>query len=491
MLINTAMFLPELFLGVFSLGLLFLGLYRPGIRGKEETSLQLALPKGASYGVLILLLVLLGFLWFAHIFQGISFSGFLISDKMSILSKAFICLIGLSWIGFDNRIIESTLERDGIKQFEYPVLCLVSIIGSFLMVSAHHLLAIYFGIALQTIPLYVLISLKKGGGLSKESALKYFLLGSLSSLFLLYGIALVYGFVGSGDFREISTSLEWLTENSLGYSWLQAGFLFIVIGLLFKLGLASLNPWGPDISQGVSNAQMPFLLLIPKISGAILLVRLLFGAFHGLHFLWKPLLLSVALISLVMGSVGAFSQTNIRRFFSYMGLFHMGFFLLGLSSKEFNGAYAGLLYLFIFSGTTLGFLFFWTTLSTNDRNLDKIPQVKGLLKKQPVVAGILCLLLLSLAGLPPFAGFWTTLYLMSTVISGGSFIIGISLASALISAIGYLKIIKVICFEEGHEEIHSTFSWTSGWILLIPFVILFFTAQDFFLEIIREALSSL
>jgi NADH-quinone oxidoreductase subunit N len=297
--------------------------------------------------------------------------------------------------------------------------------------------------------------------------------------------------VGSGDFSEILTALEWGEHTSIGYSWLQVGFFLILGGLLFKLGLFPFHFWTIDVSQGTSNVQIPFLLYISKISGVILLMRVLFESFHPLATFWKPILLWGSLISLVIGAIGAFFQSNIRRLFAYTGLFHVGLALLGLSSKGIMGAYAGLLYLFIFVTTTVGFFFFWASLSTNDQNLDELDQLKGLSKAQPLLALVMSLLLLSLASLPPFAGFWSILYLLSSLTFENFFVIGVVLFCNLLIAACYMGIIKKICFETGTQEIHSTLSWRTGWILLASFVILFPIMQEFLLGLIRGTVDTL
>lgn len=489
-MINLIMFLPEFFLGSLALIFLFFGLYHAKVSNGEGGLLLPTLSRGIYYGILGLLLVLLGFLWFAHSLQGIAFSGFLISDRLGILSKTVICLISLPWIGFDGNVVDSALKRDGIRQFEHPFLLIIFLIGTFLTISAHHLFSLYLGLELQVLPLYALIAMKSGSS-SKEAALKYFLLSSVASVFLLYGLTLVYGFVGSGDFSEIFTSLEWGEHASIGYSWLQVGFCLLLAGLLFKLGLFPFHFWTVDVAPGISNVQIPFLLYISKISGVILLMRVLFEPFHQLAIFWKPVLLWGSLASLVVGSIGAFFQGNIRRLFAYTGLFHIGVTLLGLSTKGMEGAYAGLLYLFLFAVTTVSFFFLLASLSTNDQNLDDVDQLKGLAKTQPLMALVMSLLLLSLAGLPPFAGFWSMLYLLSSLAFEGAFVVGAILFCNLMIAACYVGIIKRICFENGTQEIHSTLSWRTGWILCAAFVILLPIAQEFLLGVIRGTVDTL
>ncbi len=489
-MINIIMFLPEFFLGSLALGFLFFGFYRAKVNSSEGVLFLPLLPKGIYYGILGLLLVLLGFLWFAHSLQGICFYGFFISDRLGILSKTIICLIGLPWICFDGPVIDSALKRDDIRQFEHPSLLIIFLIGAFLTISAHHLCALYLGLELQMVALYTLIAMKSGA-CSKETALKYFLLSSIGSVFLIYGLTLIYGFVGSGDFSEILTSLEWGEHTSIGYSWLQVGFFLILGSLLFKLGLFPFHFWTVDVSHGTSNVQIPFLLYISKVSIFVLLIRLLFESFHTLASFWKPMLLWVALISLIIGSIGAFFQSNIRRLFAYTGLFHAGLVLIGLSSKGIRGAYASLLYLFIFIITVVGFFFFLASLSKNDQNLDDIDQLKGLSKTQPLLALVMSLLLLSLASLPPFAGFWAMLYLLSSLTFENFFVIGIILFCNIITAVCYMGIIKRIFFETSTQEIHSTLSWRTGWILIASFVILFPIMQEFLLGIIRGTVDTL
>jgi NADH-quinone oxidoreductase subunit N len=484
------MFLPEFFLGSLALGFLFFGLYRSKINNGEEGLLLSTLPKGVYYGILGLLLVLLGFLWFAHSLQGIAFSGLLISDRLGIFSKTIICLISLPWIGFDGHVVDSALKRDGINKFEHPVLLVIFLIGIFLTISAHHLFSLYLGLELQIFPLYFLIAMKNGKT-SKEASLKYFLLSSIASVFLLYGLTLIYGFVGSGDFAEIFISLEWGSHTSIGYSWLQVGFCLLLAGLIFKLGLFPFHFWTIDVSPGTSNVQIPFLLYVSQISGVVLLMRILFESFHQLTIFWKPVLLWCSLVSLGVGSIGAFFQGNIRRLFAYTGLFHIGIILLGLSANGMEGTYAGLFYLFLFTVTTVVFFFFLASLSTNDQNLDDIDQLRGLVKTQPLMALVMSLLLLSLAGIPPFAGFWSMLYLLSSLVFDTTFVVGIILFFNLIIAACYMRIIKRICFETNLQEIHSTLSWHTGWILIASFVILFPITQEFFLEIIRGMVNPL
>jgi NADH-quinone oxidoreductase subunit N len=489
-MINLIMFLPEFFLGSLALGFLFFGFYCGKDINSEKTLFLVPLPKGVYYGILGLLLVLLGFLWFAHSLHGIAFSGFFISDRLGILSKTIICLITLPWICFDGPVIDSALKRDGIHQFEHPSLLIIFLIGTFLTISAHHLFALYLGLELQMLPLYALISMKNGT-LAKESALKYFLLSSIASVFLAYGLILVYGFVGSGDFSEILTSLEWGEHASIGYLWLQVGFFLILGGIFFKLGLFPFHFWTINASKSTSNVQIPFLLYISKISSFIVLIRILFESFHPLASFWKPILLWGALISLVIGSVGAFFQSNIRRLFAYAGIFHVGVVLLGLSTKGIEGAYASLLYLFIFVTTAVGFFFFWASLSTNDQNLDELDQLKGLSKTQPLLAVVMSFLLLSLGSLPPFAGFWSIFYLLSSLTFESFFVIGVLLFCNLITAACYMRVIKKIFFERGTQEIHSTLSWRTGWILFGSFVILSSIMQEFLLGIIRGTVDTL
>ena len=431
--LNLVAILPELTLAIGAMALLMLGVGARHERG--ELVLWLA----------VAVLVLAGI--FVAMGEGsqILFSGSFIVDPYARMLKL------LTLVGAGVALIMSIdywRDTDGGVKFEYPVLLLFATTGMMMMISACDLIALYVGLELQSLALYVVAAFKRDSARSSEAGLKYFVLGALSSGMLLYGASLIYGFTGSTEFAQIAATVQ-PSEVNLG---LLFGLVFLLVGLAFKISAVPFHMWTPDVYEGAPTPVTAFFAAAPKIAAMALLVRVVISAFPAETQDWQQIDIFLAIASMALGSFAAIGQHNIKRLMAYSSIGHMGYALVGLAAATPAGVQGVIIYLAIYLVMTLGTFAGILSLRRDGKMVEEIGQLAGLSRTNPLMAFMLAVLLFSLAGIPPLAGFFAKFYVFLAAIESGLYVLAvIGVLLSVVGAFYYLRIVKIMYFDEPVE----------------------------------------
>jgi NADH-quinone oxidoreductase subunit N len=344
------------------------------------------------------------------------------------------------------------LENAGAMRAEYPILILFACVGMSIMVSASDLITLYIGLELNSLAAYVLASFVRNDERSAEAGLKYFVLGALASGILLYGMSLLYGFTGSTDFTAIGAALT--GKLALGPLF---GIIFVLSGLAFKISAAPFHMWTPDVYEGAPTPVTAFFASAPKVAATALLVRITIEAFSHQVGAWQQIVIVVALMSIIIGAVGAIGQQSLKRLLAYSSINNIGFILIGLAAGTQQGVAGVLVYLAIYVPMTLGsFICLMQLRNRNGVLLEGINDVAGLSKTRPGLALAMATFMFSLAGIPPLFGFWGKLAVFNAAVAAGLLPLAIlGIAASVIGAFYYLKIVKLMYFDEAHDILVS------------------------------------
>jgi NADH-quinone oxidoreductase subunit N len=341
-----------------------------------------------------------------------------------------------------------------------------------IMISSNDLIVFYMGLELQSLALYVLATFNRDNIKSSEAGLKYFVLSALSSGLLLYGCSLIYGFSGSTNFNIIASQL-----NSNDYA-LTFGIVFILVGLAFKISAVPFHMWAPDVYEGSPTTVTLFFTMVPKIAALTVFIRFLFVPFVNLIEQWQMILIFLSIASMLFGAVAAIGQSNIKRLIAYSSIGHVGYALAGIASASNEGIQSSIIYITVYVLMNLGLFSCLLMLKRNDEYFENLEDLSGLSKNHPLLALSLLVILFSLAGIPPLAGFFAKFYVFKAVIEQSMYFLAIvGLLSTVIAAFYYLRIIKIIYFDQEKEkfdEDHSPwlkFSLTFSTILILLYFI--------------------
>jgi NADH-quinone oxidoreductase subunit N len=357
----------------------------------------------------------------------------------------------LTLIGAGAALIMSRdywIAEDRLK-FEFPVLVLLAATGMMMMISANDLIALYVGLELQSLALYVMAAFDRRSARSSEAGLKYFVLGALSSGMLLYGASLIYGFTGSTLFVDIAAAVQPSSAN-LGLIF---GLVFLITGFAFKLSAVPFHMWTPDVYEGAPTPVTAFFAAAPKLAAMALTVRALYAAFPSVTPEWQQIVTFLAIASMALGSFAAIGQRNIKRLMAYSSIGHMGYALVGLAAGSVEGVQGLIVYLAIYLAMTLGTFACILAMRRDGRMVEDIEQLSGLSTTRPGMAFLLAMLLFSLAGIPPLAGFFAKFYVFLAAIHAGLY--QLAVVGVLLSVVGayyYLRIVKIMYFDEAVAE---------------------------------------
>ncbi len=349
-----------------------------------------------------------------------------------------------------------------IARAEYYVLGLFGVAGMMIMVSAINMLTIYLGLELLALSLYAMVALHRNNAESSEAAMKYFVLGALASGMLLYGMSMVYGATGSLDLASINTILEAKEERSVGARF---GLVFIIVGLAFKLGAVPFHMWVPDVYDGAPTSVTLFISTAPKIAAFAMIIRLLVNGLEVLHADWQQMMAIMAAISMIVGNLVAIAQTNIKRMLAYSTISHVGFLLMGIITASNEGYSTAMFYAITYAFTTLAAFGVLLALSRNGYEASKLDDFSGLAKRNGVLALVMTVAMFSLAGMPPFVGFQAKLAVLTAAVGGGFLWLAIiGVVMSVIGAFYYLRIIKLMYFDEpiDNTEIEAAADVTGG-----------------------------
>jgi NADH-quinone oxidoreductase subunit N len=428
--IDASAALPEIVLAILSMAMLMVGVFT---RGNAFTMVS-----GLSVASLIVaaLLVLTG-----GDGKELAFNGGFITENFARLMKM------LAIIGGALAIILSLayLRRVKMDRFEYPILVVMATIGMMMMISANDLISLYMGLELQSLALYVVAAINRDDAKSSEAGLKYFVLGALSSGMLLYGASLVYGFTGTTTFAGIATALA-ASGSSLGIVF---GLVFILAGLAFKVSAVPFHMWTPDVYEGAPTPVTAFFAAAPKIAAIALFTRVLTGPFASLVQDWQQIVVVISALSMILGAFAAIGQTNIKRLLAYSSIGHMGYALVGLASGSQEGVSGVVIYMLIYMVTTIGVFACVLHMRRDGKQVETIADLAGLAKTNGGLAFIFSMLMFSLAGIPPLAGFFGKLFVFMAAVKAGLWALAvIGVLASVVGAYYYLRIIKTIYFDE-------------------------------------------
>ena len=376
---------------------------------------------------------------------------------------------------------------------EFFFLILLSLVGVLILISSRNIISMYLGLELQSVCLYILAAYTRYDIKSSESGIKYFVMGALSSGILLYGLSLIFGFTNSTDFYEISKSIKYSIDNNENFLILSIGFVLILCGLFFKIAVVPFHMWSPDVYEGSPTPITAYFTTIPKVGAIAFLIKFLNIPFEHYYNSWFQILYLVSIISLILGSIAAVNQNNIKRLLAYSSISHMGFILIGILTANELGIKSAQLYISIYMVNILGIFTCLLCLKNkvNGIYLENISSYTGLLKKDSFLSFSFAILLFSLAGLPPLSGFFGKLYILISAIESDLYLLAvIAVITSIISAFYYLRIIKVMFFDKQVNEIYINIPVISKLIIIIALIISIFLIifLSDFLEIINESL---
>src|ERR1700758_321712 len=420
--------LPEIVLAIGAMVLLMVGAFRG-----EQTA------KGIE-GAAILLLVLTGLIVvLLPAGKLVTFGGSFIVDGFA----RFLKLLALAGSAAAILMSSNYLALEKRETFEYSILILLSTTGMMMLISAADLIALYLGLELMSLALYVVAAINRNSVRSTEAGLKYFVLGALSSGMLLYGASLVYGFTGTVSFAGIAKAAS---QGGIG---LVFGLVFLFAGFCFKVSAVPFHMWTPDVYEGAPTPITAFFAAAPKVAGIAMFVRTSIVAFPGILTQWQQIVVFVAIASMALGAFAAIGQKNIKRLMAYSSIGHMGFALVGLAAGTQQGVHGVLVYMAIYVAMTLGAFACILSMRRDGQMVEQIADLAGLARTKPTMAFLFAMLLFSLAGVPPLAGFFAKFYVFLAAIQAGLFTLAvIGVVTSVVGAYYYLAIVKTMYFDE-------------------------------------------
>ena len=467
-MININLIFPEIFISLSIMFLLIFGVYK---KNSSELVYSLSI---ISLLIVLALCFNLRTVTEVYLFNESYQIGYLSTfmKTLVILSGIFVMSVSLKYLKINN-----------ILKIEFPILILSSILGMIVMISSNDLIVFYMGLELQSLSLYVLASFNKDNILSSESGLKYFILSALSSGLLLYGCSLIYGFSGSTNFIQISENID-INQYSLTF-----GIVFILVGLAFKISAVPFHMWAPDVYQGSPTPVTLFFAILPKVAALTVLIKILYIPFLNLTEQWQMIVIFLSIASMIFGAVAAIGQKNLKRLIAYSSISHMGYTIAGLSTGTNEGIQSSIIYISIYVVMNLGFFCCLLMLKRDGKYYETVEDMSGLSKNHPMLSFSLLLILFSLAGIPPLAGFFAKFYVFMAVIKSEMYFLAITgLLSTVIAAFYYLRIIKIIYFDPEKEKFdtHHNIALKVSLFITTIFILFYFIFPSTLIQIISK-----
>lgn len=427
--------LPEILLALAGMALLMLGVFR-----KHDSSRLVGNLAAATMIVAAGLSVVFGGV------REVTFNGLFITDAfavfaklMVLISSAVTLLLAVKW-----------LEQENIARFEFPILVLFAVLGMCAMISANDFLSLYVGLETQSLALYLIAAFQRDTVRSTEAGLKYFVLGALASGLLLYGVSLVYGFAGSTNFDMLARGFASGEAVSPG---VVVGLVFIVCALAFKCSAVPFHMWTPDVYEGAPTPVTAFFSVAPKVAAIALFLRVMVSPFGDLLAQWQQVIIAISILSMLVGGFAAIVQTNIKRLMAYSSIGHVGYALIGLSVGNQAGVSAVLIYLAIYLFMNIGTFAVILSMRANGRMVEGISDLAGLSRNRPIMAAALAVMMFSMAGVPPFAGFFGKFFIFKAAVDAGLIPLAVvGVLTSVVAAFYYLRIIKVVYFDDPADQ---------------------------------------
>lgn len=446
LLASLQLSIPELILAVGAMALLMIGVFA----GEKSTS--------TVTGLAVAVLIIAGLWLVLKTGEGEAYGGAFLSDPFAKFMKV------LALIGSITAMVMTVghARSAQIDRFEFPVLLVLATLGMLLMISANDLMSLYLSLELQSLALYVVAAINRDSIRSTEAGLKYFVLGALSSGMLLYGMSLVYGFTGHTGFDEIAASLTTTGTPSLGLIF---GLVFILAGLAFKISAVPFHMWTPDVYEGAPTPVTAFFAAAPKVAAMAIFVRIVINAFEPVVVQWQQIVVFISIASMLLGAFAAIGQKNIKRLMAYSSIGHMGYALVGLAAGSMAGVRGVLLYMLIYMVMTLGTFACILAMRRKDgESVESVDDLAGLSQTNPFMATVLTILMFSLAGIPPMAGFFAKYFVFMAAIEAHLYALAIiGVLASVVGAYYYLRVIKVMWFDDAKGE----FARTAGELRLV------------------------
>ena len=439
---------PELVLAGFAMALMLYGVFR-GERSARSVS---------WLAVVTLLVVMVVLLALPVEGRSVVWQHFVV-DEFGRFMKTLVL------IGSALAIIMSVRfnEREKISRFEFPVLILFATLGMLMMISAGDLIALYVGLELQSLALYVIAAFNRDSTRSSEAGLKYFVLGALSSGMLLYGCSMIYGFTGTTTFAGLVSSFQGDAQPGIG---LVVGLVFLLTGLAFKVSAVPFHMWTPDVYEGAPTPVTAFFAVAPKIAAIALLVRVLIEPFGDLVSQWRQVIIFISIASMILGALAAIWQTNIKRLMAYSSIGHIGFALVGLAAGTEDGVRGVILYMAIYLPMNVGTFCCILCMRRGGRSVEGIDDLAGLSRTSPMVALAMAIFMFSMAGIPPLAGFFGKYFVFLAAVKAELYTLAvIGVLTSVLSAFYYLRIVKVMYFDDAAEPFERPMGREIGWVM--------------------------
>ena len=420
---------PEMLVAIGAIVLLLVGV----VVNKEKSLL-------VSYGAVLLLIITAALVLFSPA-EGVLFNGVFIADSFARFMKVLV----LGGAGFSLLLALPRAEEQGTHKFEYAILVLLATLGMMAMVSANDLMSLYVGLELQSLSLYVLAAIKRDDSRATEAGLKYFVLGALSSGMLLYGASMVYGFTGHTNLQDIVVAIA-NEERSIGLIF---GMVFLLAGVAFKISAVPFHMWTPDVYEGAPTPVTAFFATAPKVAAMALMVRLTMDTFGGITRDWQQVVIFLSIASMVLAAFAAIGQKSIKRLIAYSSIGHVGFALVGLSSGTQVGVEGVAIYMAIYVAMTVGLFACLLSLRTDAGQVETVDDLAGAAQKRPFVAAVMAIIMFSLIGMPPLAGFFAKWHAFLAAIDAHLYVLAvIGVLASAVSAFYYLRVVKVMYFDE-------------------------------------------
>ena len=449
--LDLSIVMPELLLACFAL----VGLLAGAFFGKDEIA------KPILWVTVVVLLIGAFFIGFTDRSNETAFMGMFIDDAFGRFAKVTILLSAAAVLAMSA----DYMQRYGFLRFEFPILVVLASVGMMMMVSAGDLLSLYMGLELQSLALYVIAAMRRDSARSSEAGLKYFVLGALSSGLLLYGASLVYGFSGTTNFEGIISAV---TAEHLPIGLL-FGMVFLMVGLAFKVSAVPFHMWTPDVYEGSPTPVTAFFATAPKVAAMALFARLLFDAFGNVPGDWSQIVAVLAVLSMFLGAIAGIGQSNIKRLMAYSSISHMGFALVGLAAGNADGIQAMLMYMAIYAVMSVGTFAFILSMERDGRPVTDLASLNRFASHEPLKAFAVLFLMFSLAGVPPFLGFFAKLGVLYAAVQAG--LTWLAVAGVIASVIGafyYLRIVYYMFFGAEGEVLESRMNTVQYLALMVP-----------------------
>ncbi len=458
---------PEIFLAIMSMLLLMVGVFR-----QNSTSL-------VSILAILSFVITGGLILTSDSTTTTAFFGVFIVDGFAIYAKCLVLLASIIAVIMSSGYI----QRENMKRFEFPVLITLGTLGMMMMISANDLMSLYVGLELQSLSLYILAAFRRDTEKSTEAGLKYFVLGALASGLLLFGMSLVYGYSGTTSFagleqiiHDSATFKKCCDEGANFPIGLIIGLVFMLCGLAFKISAVPFHMWTPDVYEGAPTPVTAFFAVGPKIAALALIMRVLYDPFYDMLSQWQQIVVALSILSMVVGALGAIWQTNIKRLMAYSSIGHVGYALVGLAAGTEKGAAGVLIYLAIYLFMNAGTFACILAMRYKDRMVVSISDLAGLGRTKPLMGGALMLLMFSMAGIPPLAGFFGKYFVFLAAIEAQLYELAvIGVLASVVSAFYYLRIIKIMYFDDPTESFDKDSGHELNFVMgLSTLVIVFF-----------------